>query len=120
MGGQLQKTSKSDETRPMSFLQRVSTSHGAMVPLNRALTLIEDAARRFRSPMLSTLAMKARSQEDHFVKVRSMIKDFIAKLEADAEAEAETKSFCDKEMSAAIGDRDAATAAIEKYTAKIN
>merc|ERR1719159_545969 len=66
--------------------------------------------------MLSTLAMKARSQEDHFVKVRSMIKDFIAKLEA----EAETKSFCDKEMSAAIGDRDAATAAIEKYTAKIN
>merc|ERR1712139_219094 len=58
--------------------------------------------------------------EDHFVKVRSMIKDFIAKLEADAEAEAETKSFCDKEMSAAIGDCDDATAAIEKYTAKIN
>merc|ERR1719450_1983777 len=122
---ELQKPKTSEEAHPtavqgLSFLQRVSTSQGASVPLNKALTLIEDAARRFRSPTLSTLAMKARSQEDHFVKVRSMIKDFIAKLEADAEAEAETKSFCDKEMAAAIGERDSSVADIEKFTAKIS
>merc|ERR1719248_258136 len=49
-----------------------------------------------------------------------MIKDFIAKLEADAEAEAETKGFCDKEMAAAISDRDSSVADIEKFTAKIS
>merc|ERR1719375_2172752 len=107
-------------SQAVSFLQRGSASQGAREPLNRALTLIENAALRFRSPQLSTLAMKARTQEDHFVKVRGMIKDFIAKLEADAEAEAESKAFCDKEMGAAISDRDSSVADIEKFTAKIS
>merc|ERR1711937_446591 len=57
-------------------------------------------------------------QIDHFVKVRGLIKDFIAKL--DAEAEAETKSFCDKEMSKAISTRDAEQAKIETYAADIS
>jgi len=103
-----------------SFLQKGSASQSARMPLNRALILIENAALRFRSPQLSTLAMRARSQEDHFVKVRSMIKDFIAKLEKQAEAEAESKAFCDKEMGAAISDRDSSVADIEKFTAKIS
>merc|ERR1719161_2343092 len=109
-----------DGGRAVSFLQRGSASQGDRVPLNRALTLLESEAQRLRSPLLSTLALKGRLHEDHFVKVRGIIKDFIAKLEADAEAEAETKSFCDKDMVAAINDRDDATAAIEKHTAKIS
>jgi len=90
------------------------------VPLNKALTLLENAALRLDSQVLSTLAVKGREQGvDNFVKVRSIIKDFIAKLKGDAESEAETKSFCDKEMSTQIKARDAQNLAIEKYTAKI-
>merc|ERR1719375_911588 len=57
--------------------------------------------------------------EDHFVKVRGIIKDLIAKLEADAESEADQKSFCDTEMKAAISSRDEAQASIESLTADI-
>merc|ERR1719428_445297 len=121
VGSQSPREAKSkDAGRAVSFLQRGSASQGDRVPLNRALTLLESEAQRLRSPLLSTLALKGRLHEDHFVKVRGIIKDFIAKLEADAEAEAETKSFCDKDMVAAINDRDDATAAIEKHTTKIS
>merc|ERR1719375_1222344 len=58
--------------------------------------------------------------EDHFVKVRGIIKDLIAKLEADAESEADQKSFCDTEMKAAISSRDEAQASIESLTADIS
>merc|ERR1719395_446892 len=76
--------------------------------------------------MLSTLAIKiklgygTKLGKDHFVKVRGLIKDLIAKLEADAEAEAEQKSFCDKEMAKAIETRDAANAKLEEMAAAIS
>merc|ERR1712046_325618 len=88
--------------------------------LNKMLSLVENAAQRLNSPVLATLSVKAKVQIDHFVKVRGLIKDFIAKLEADAEAEAETKSFCDKEMAKAIATRDAEQAKIETYAADIS
>merc|ERR1719359_2014505 len=46
-----------------------------------------------------------------------MIKDLIAKLKADAKAEAEQKGFCDKEMTKAIVNRDEANMIIEETTA---
>merc|ERR1719236_378640 len=45
-------------------------------------------------------------KEDHFVKVRGMIKDMIAKLEADAAAEGDQKAWCDSEMEKATSKRD--------------
>jgi len=57
--------------------------------------------------------------EDHFVKVRGLISDLIAKLKADAESEAEQKGVCDKGMAAGIADRDEANARIEVANAKI-
>merc|ERR1712139_334925 len=103
-----------------SFLQRGSTSAGKKATLNTMLSFIEGAAERLRSPVLATLSVKAKVRIDHFVKVRGLIKDFIAKLEADAEAEAETKSFCDKEMAKAIESRDAEQAKIETLAADIS
>merc|ERR1719456_307635 len=47
-----------------------------------------------------------RLKEDHFVKVRGMIKDLVAKLEADAAAEADQKAWCDEEMEKATSKRD--------------
>merc|ERR1719473_1411847 len=70
--------------------------------------------------MLSAFALKVKLSEDHFVKVRGLIKDLIAKLKADAEAEAESKGFCDKEMLAATTARDEAKMTIESKTADIS
>ena len=50
--------------------------------------------------------IKSRAPQDHFVKVRTLIKDLLSKLKSDAEAEATQKGFCDKEMSKAINQRD--------------
>merc|ERR1719247_4057873 len=58
-------------------------------------------------------------KEDHFVKVRTMIKDMIAKLEADASAEADQKAWCDEEMTKAMQQRDENIGAIEGDTAVI-
>merc|ERR550537_602304 len=49
-----------------------------------------------------------------------MIKDLIAKLEADAEAEATQKGFCDTAMKEATEARDTAKAGIEEQTAIID
>jgi len=57
--------------------------------------------------------------EDHFVKVRALIKDLMAKLKADAKSEATQKSYCDKNMKKTITDRDEANANIEVANAKI-
>merc|ERR1719160_923016 len=49
-----------------------------------------------------------------------MIKDLIKKLEADAEAEATQKAFCDKAMEKATTARDTAIAGVEEMTATID
>merc|ERR1719235_3140868 len=58
--------------------------------------------------------------KDHFVKVRGLIKDLIAKLEADAESEASQKAFCDENMKKATTDRDTAIGEVETQTANID
>merc|ERR1719235_1544067 len=52
-------------------------------------------------------------KEDHFVKVRGMIKDMITKLEADAAAEGDQKAWCDSEMEKATSQRDENIGAME-------
>merc|ERR550514_1303188 len=58
-------------------------------------------------------------KEDHFVKVRTMIKDMVAKLEADADAEASQKSWCDESMTKAMSQRDENIGEVEGDTATI-
>merc|ERR1719321_916054 len=58
-------------------------------------------------------ALMIRMKEDHFVKVRGMIKDLVAKLEADASAEADQKAWCDSEMEKATSSRDENIGAME-------
>jgi len=65
------------------------------------------------------MGMKIKAAEDHFVKVRVLIKNLIDKLKADAKAEATTKSFCDKSMKKAVNERDSANSQIEVADAKI-
>jgi len=57
---------------------------------------------------LRVQASQAPASQDPFVKVRQLMKDLIARLEADALAEASHKEFCDEGISKAVGERDEA------------
>merc|ERR1711904_670 len=88
----------------------------------KALTFIEQRSRQLKSTTLQALMLKINLGvgKDHFVKVRGIIKDLIAKLEADAEAEASQKAFCDENMKKATTDRDTAIGEVETQTANID
>lgn len=77
------------------------------------------AAKSLKSPLLSLAALKVGAAKDHFVKVRSIIKDLIQRLEDDAAAEFTQKAFCDKEMGDAVAKRDTEQSKVEDTTAQI-
>jgi len=116
--GKSVKVSKLRLKSPASFLQ-MQNENSQQATVNRVIEMLDKQAGRLRSKTLSGLVAKASLEQDHFVKVRGLIKDLIEKLEADAEAEAEQKSFCDIEMKKAIGTRDEQSIEIEKETATI-
>jgi len=105
-----------------SFLQVSGTSSQSMQMSATlgASQLLSKVAKDLHSPVLSVTAMKVKLMADHFVKVRAIVKDLIAKLEDDAEAEATQKGFCDTNMAAALTDRDTGNAQIEEAMATIS
>jgi len=108
---------------PASLVQISSVQHQQSgkkeVALQKVRTFLDGLADRTGSRSLSALAARVMVAEDHFVKVRGLIKDLIAKLKADAKSEATQKGVCDKGMRKAIDDRDTANAKIEIANAKI-
>merc|ERR1719272_925371 len=75
------------------------------------ISFLSQQAKFLKSKELSALMF--RMSEDHFVKVRGMIKDMVAKLEADAAAEGDQKQWCDDEMEKATSQRDTNIGAME-------
>merc|ERR1719449_421674 len=65
------------------------------------------------------MKLGAAAGEDPFAKVKGLITDMIATLEADAEADASHKAYCDKEMSEATAKKDDLTAESDKLSTKI-
>jgi len=65
------------------------------------------------------VSLKVKVAEDHFVKVRSIIKDLLGKLAAQAEAEKTQKDFCDEQMKATISTRDEKASQLEGLEARI-
>lgn len=96
--------------KPVSFLQVSDRGAGnanlGAQAAKRALEHVAASAKRLKSTILAALVTKASLQEDHFVKVRSLISDIIARLEQQALDEADQKSFCDGAMAKAIQTRD--------------
>jgi len=84
----------------------------------RVAAFLNEAGRRLNSRVLKLLA--TRVEADPFKKVKKMIKDLIVKLVEEATAEAETKGFCDKEMTTNEHTRKEKTAAVETLTADID
>merc|ERR1719281_1515336 len=110
----------SEDDGNVQFIQlRGATSK---VKLTKALAFIEEKSRQLKSTTLQALMLKINLGvgKDHFVKVRGLIKDLIAKLEADAESEATQKAFCDENMKKATTDRDTAIGEVETQTANID
>jgi len=109
--------SKHQHIKSLSFLQ---FKDARTLMQHRVMSLLNSKAIKLHSAALTGLVTKVALSDDHFVKVRGLIKDLIAKLKADANAEATSKSFCDKEMKVAIDERDAQSLAIETQTALIS
>merc|ERR1719261_670712 len=78
---------------------------------------LQQQADKTGSKLLSLIAAKAGS--DPFVKVKKMIREMIAKLMEEANAEAEHKAFCDTEMGTNKQTRDKKTTQSEELTADI-
>merc|ERR1719463_382209 len=93
----------------------------------RAVHFIRQLAKRQQSTALAQLASRMASelrfgtgnQADIFGKVKGLIRDMIEKLEAEAEADATKKAYCDKELAETNQKKDDKTAEIEKLSAKI-
>jgi hypothetical protein len=106
---------KAAHVRPVSFLQVDRPETAAKKA--KAMQLLADRAETLKSAALSTLLLKLRDTPSPMAKVKQMIDDLIKRLEAEAEAEASQKSWCDEEMKAATDMRDAAQVKIESLGA---
>jgi len=91
-----------------SFLQLRGSARTELKAAGKVQAFLLQAATRLHSPILSAAALKVTAAEDHFVKVRGIIKDLVKRLKDQSRAEATQKSYCDTAMAAAIGTRDAA------------
>merc|ERR1719287_408911 len=90
-----------------------------------AARLVRDLAQKHKSTALAQLAARISSlshsnSKDIFGKVKGLIRDMIAKLEAEAEADATEKGFCDKELAETNAKKDEKTTKIEKLSTKID
>jgi len=77
------------------------------------------ALAQLASRMASTIRFSSGSQADIFAKVKDLIRNMIEKLEAEAEADATKKAYCDKELAETNQKKSDKTAEIEKLAAKI-
>merc|ERR1719410_2107361 len=78
------------------------------------------ALAQLASRMASTIRFSTGNQADIFGKVKGLIRDMIEKLEAEAEADATKKAYCDKELAETKQKKEDKTAEIEKLSAKID
>merc|ERR1719428_286874 len=88
----------------MNFLQKKQSRSQRRIVLHKMMGFLQKQAHALKSNALGALMIQMK--EDHFVKVRGMIKDMIAKLEADAASEGDQKAWCDTEMEKATSKRD--------------
>merc|ERR1719420_475841 len=88
----------------------------------KAISYLQFQANKLGSNVLSLLTSKVSlgSGADPFKKVKSMIKDLIARLLEQANEEAGHKEFCDKELGANEATRKEKTAGVEELHAGID
>merc|ERR1719156_492753 len=129
----LQSDAQEDDDLQVSFVQKVAVSKTALRLVKKAgvvpakadedlirsklIAIFRDAGKKYRSPVLSTLAVKV--AEDPFVKIKGMIQDMIEKLLEEEADEANHKGYCDEEISKTVKDRDYRLEEIEALHASL-
>jgi uncharacterized coiled-coil DUF342 family protein len=108
----------------VSFMQLSSRADLAGV---EAIRFVRDLSRKLKAPALAQLASRMSSSmklsagsADPFAKVKGLINDMIATLEAEAEEDATQKAYCDKEMSETTAKHDDLSAESESLSTKID
>merc|ERR1719367_1844773 len=89
-----------------SLLQMAAGQSEADLAQAEVVTLVKRLAHQHHSAALAQLASRVASEfrygasngDDPFVKVRGLIEDMIAQLQAEAEAEATEKAYCDEQL----------------------
>merc|ERR1712156_558079 len=92
------------------------------------VTLVKRLAHQHHSAALAQLASRVSAEfrygasngDDPFVKVRGLIEDMIAQLQAEAEAEATEKAYCDEQLAKTKAKKEELDDDIEKLTVKID
>jgi len=115
------------QTSFLQFTARSKLFSGADLAKLEAVRLVRELAKNQHSTALAQLAQRmavamrfsAEAGEDPFAKVKGLITDMIAKLEAEAGADATHKAYCDKEMSETKAKQDDKTAMVEKLSTRI-
>jgi hypothetical protein len=109
-----------------NFLQE--SSHSAIASSSglanfEAVRLVSDLARKEKSAALAQLAQRMRvamHSSDPFGKVKGLIRDMLDKLEAEAEADASKKMWCDRNLADANQRKADKTAEIKKLSTRID
>jgi hypothetical protein len=128
----LEDTTSGAVTQSYSFVQ-LSSRRSQMrtsVDLKKAevITAVQQLAKQYHSSALAQLASRmqavvrlgAAAGEDPFVKVKGLITDLIAKLEAEASAAAEEKAYCDDQIAKTEEKKSELEEDISTLTAKID
>merc|ERR1719261_373905 len=123
-----------DDDLQVSFVQKAAVAKTALRLVKKAgvvepvkseqdlirtklIAIFKTAGKKFKSPVLSTLALKV--AEDPFVKIKGMIQDMIEKLLQEEADEANHKGWCDEEISKTVKDRDYRLSDIEGLHASL-
>jgi len=109
-------------------LGRAGLASGTDLANFEAVHFVRDLARKERSPALTQLASRMAaamragvgSGDDPFAKVKGLIADMIDRLEAEANADASHKAYCDKELAYASTKKDDRDAESAKLGAQID
>merc|ERR1719464_2534770 len=109
----------------VSFLQlsRSMLTSKADLAIFESARLVRDLARKENSSELTLLAARMTSTMHgggQFDKIKGLIRDMIAKLEGEADADASRKSWCDRNLADAHQQKSDKTDEIAKLTSRIN
>jgi len=127
----LSETSSGAVSQSYSFVQVASSSRlqtSADLANAEVVGLVKKLAKEHHSAALAQLASRisavvrygASAGEDPFVKVKGLISDMIAKLEAEAKDAATEKAYCDEELAKTEAKKAELEGEISKLTSKID
>jgi len=124
--GVLKSTTSGAVDQAYSFLQEgtgLRIQSRADLARSEVLTMVKKLAQQQHSAALAQLANRisaALRSSGPFDKVKSLINDLVAKLEAEAGAEATEKAFCDEETAKSEAQRNDLESTMQKLTTKID